>query len=622
MEITNSERTNTGNPTQDCESTKWTLIQVTSPSSKGLAFAVLLFVAMAVSVIVLAVALTTCSRDPYHVDDVTPTPPTDDDVEAARSKSGKYRFASVAADSALCSRIGTVKNEVITLDSREVAPLAATEDMFVNDSKSSTLGGLAIAVPGEIAGYAAVHARYGKLSWSELFKPTIELCQQGFVISKNLRKAMVRQEKNVRTQPGLRELFIKDDGSMREAGDVIRMPLLARTLRQIATYGSETFYNGSLADDIVRDIQDRRGVVTKEDLSGYKALWKRPVLLHLANGDYTLYGPPPPSSSVIVNYILGIMDGYNVSSKDKDTLEDRVLLDHRLVEAMKFGYGKRSYLGDEDFVNITQWLTLLQREDYAIQTKLKIDDDKVLPIIDYDLSFDNIADSGTSHVSVYGRDGSAVSVTSTINTYFGSKVLGNRTGILFNNEMDDFSTPGTVNAYNYAPSPSNYITPGKRPMSSMSPTIVLNERTNQVVEVVGASGGSRIIAGTLQVYHSAQLMILLSYHLYYVDTQLFVSLVIVNTLWLGYNVTEALDQPRFYHQLLPNEIIYEPTWPLGIRKALAKRGHVLRAGDRIQAIVQIIKDRCLAASSSRDRDVEMCLRAASDVRKGGAPDGY
>ncbi|KAK2164993.1 hypothetical protein LSH36_56g00012 [Paralvinella palmiformis] len=459
----------------------------------------------------------------------TPAPPTstDDQEESPKSATGLYRFGAVASDNEQCSRVGTEilakyrgssmdaaiatlfclgvvhcpstgigggffmtihdrkKKEVTTLISREVAPLFATGEISVE-------GGLSIAVPGQIAGYAEAHKRYGTLPWSQLVEPAIRMSEEGFMVNKFLQYVVETDKTSIMEHPNLRNLLTKSDGSLVKEGDIIKRSTYAKTLRRIAEEGPNTFYNGSVAEDVVRDIQDEGGNIIQEDLQNYTPLWKKPIEVTLSNGGYKLYGPPPPSSAVVMYYILNIMN--------EAPWRLEVLLAHRLVEAMKFGFGRSSYLGDEDFVAISEWVERLRSNSYAEETRFKINDEKVLNFEDYESASELPNDSGTTHLSVYGPDGISVSVSSSINAYFGSKVVGNRTGIIFNNQMNNFSSTNKTTG-----SPSNGIVPRKRPMSSMSPTIVLDKDDNLVL-VIGSSGSKRIISGTLQdIRHDLEL---------------------------------------------------------------------------------------------------------------------
>ncbi|ELU09504.1 hypothetical protein CAPTEDRAFT_115649, partial [Capitella teleta] len=426
------------------------------------------------------------------------------------------------------------EKEVRSLMAREVAPLLATLDMFVNSTEDSLLGGRAIAVPGEVAGYYEAWLAYGRVEWSQLFKPTIAMCEEGFKVERAMGEVIAKQEKNILDSESLSELYLKPDGTLVQEGDILKNPKLAQTLRRIAE-SPTSFYNGSLAEDIVLDIRDAGGIITLEDLQTYQAKWKTPVITHLSNGNHTIYSPPPPSSGVVLQYILGILDGYDFSPSSLLTTDKRIETYHRIVEAFKFAYGKRSGLGDEDFVNIQDIVKNMTDPAITQSVRMKINDAKTEPVEYYESAFENSGQDvmGTSHMNVYGADGSAASLTSTINYWFGSKVRGNRTGIMFNNEMDDFSTPGTSNVYGFPASPSNYIVPGKMPLSSMSPSLVFNQHGDAEL-LAGASGGSKIISATTQV--------------------------IMNNLWFKMSPIASADQPRLHHQLVRDIIYYEPSF--------------------------------------------------------------
>jgi len=400
--------------------------------------------------------------------------------------------------------------------------------MFVNNSVASSKGGLSIAVPGEVKGLYEAWKKFGRLPWADLVQPTIDLCIEGFHVEKELSKRISEYNDTIRNDTNLAELFVKDDGSLITEGDLLINVKLGNTFKRIAE-DPMAFYNGSLAQEIVDDIKEYGGIVTLEDLAAYNSTFKEPLKVVLSNGNYTLYNPPPPSSGAVMSFIIGILDGYNFNSSD---IRDRQTLSyHRIIEAFKFAYAKRSELGDEDFVNVTELIGNLTSPEYASEIRQKIDDNVTHDVMYYEPTFDYVLDQGTIHLNVLAADGSAVALSGTINLYFGSTVRGNRTGIIFNDEMDDFSTPGTKNSFGVPASPSNYIESGKMPMSSMCPTLVF-DANDEVVFLSGAAGGTRITTAT--------------------------AFVLANSLWFNRTLNEATDTPRVHHQLVPNYFSYEP----------------------------------------------------------------
>ncbi|XP_046440696.1 scoloptoxin SSD14-like isoform X1 [Daphnia pulex] len=522
---------------------------------------------------------------------VDPDPPF---APPSPSRLGKFKTAAVSSDGTPCSTIGRdvladggnavdaaiatvfcigavnpqsagigggfhmtlydpVTRQARSLDAREVAPIAATEDMFKGNSTISQRGGLAVAVPGELAGYWAAHQEYGKLPWSRLVLPTAEMVEKGVPVNSHQANSLQGEKKIVLAEPSLQIFVNEKTGKVKKEGDIVKNPALAQTLRMIARAGVGVFYNGTLGDRLVEDIQRKGGIITKQDLMQYRPDWKDPIKVELHN-NMTLYSMPPPGSGVLTAFILNILDGHLIGEKTGKQSRDPTNY-HRIAEAFKHAYAQRTKLADPRFVPEVNELTKnLSSEALAAETYAKIND--LLTSNDpafYGAVTYNPDDQGTSHISVLDGNGMAVAITSTVNLRFGAGWISEQTGILMNDEMDDFSSPNVTNYFGVPPSPANFIVPGKRPLSSMTPTIIVNSLTGKVRSVIGAAGGTKITTATAYA--------------------------IIRNLWFGETIKEAIDSPRMHHQLFPMNFQYENGFPMDIVRNMTARGHNVTGGE-------------------------------------------
>uniref|UniRef100_A0A1I8G9W0 Gamma-glutamyltranspeptidase 1 n=1 Tax=Macrostomum lignano TaxID=282301 RepID=A0A1I8G9W0_9PLAT len=482
---------------------------------------------------------------------------------------------------------------------RETAPAAAHRDMYSSasglPSNASLYGGLAIGVPGEVAGLAAAHAAHGRLPWRSVVEPVSRVLRKGQRVSRPLADAIASKYPQVPDVAPFKEL--KDwmvnpaTGKPYKEGDVLVDTKLADTMDKIAN-DPQVFYNGSLADDIVQEVLSAGGNITNDDLLNYQPRRLDPLMATLPSKGLTLYSLPPPSSGAVLSLILGIMDGYaGDSAKARSTKDGYVNFLHRLVESFKFAYAKRSGLGDAVFVNVTELVANMTSSSYASELRSRITDDATHDVNYYGPMFEWKEDSGTTHVSLVDSDGNAISVTATINTYFGSMVRGARTGIFYNNEMDDFSQPNKTNFFGLPASPTNFIEPGKRPMSSMAPTILVDS-SGAVQFVSGAAGGSRITTA--------------------------IAYMLARQLYLNETVKAAVDSYRLHHQLVPNFVTYNPDKCDIIKSELRRKGHAVQPSSSLSVIeaVQRLPNGKLQANwdfrKPRAAFSRTCLLAAVD----------
>ncbi len=438
-------------------------------------------------------------------------------------------------------------NETFAIDYREKAPKAAFRDMFLDEKgnynpEKSQYSYLAVGVPGTVAGLTMALEKYGTISLERALKPAIELAEKGFPISEDLQKALALAQPRMQASPASMAIFYKQGGVPYETGELLVQKDLAKSLKLIAKEGSTAFYQGAIADAIIADMKVHGGLITKEDLADYKPVKREAV--HGTYRGYDIYSMPLPSSGGIhLIQILNLLEAYPINSWGHNTAKTI----HYMAESMKLAYADRSkFLGDSDFVPVP--VSGLVSKRYATDLRRKINPNRATPsqkILPGNPS--QYAESiDTTHYSVIDKYGNAVANTYTLNLEFGTKFTVAGTGILLNNEMDDFSAkPGTPNAFGLIGGEFNAIAPEKRMLSSMTPTIIMKQ--GKPFLVTGSPGGSTIITSALQI--------------------------IMNVIDHGMNIAAATNAVRVHHQWLPDELRVEQGLNEDTIRLLTEKGH-------------------------------------------------
>ncbi|WP_304516661.1 gamma-glutamyltransferase [Cecembia rubra] len=435
-----------------------------------------------------------------------------------------------------------------SIDYREKAPYAASRDMYLDENGEvipglSTLGSLAVGVPGTIAGVFEVHRKLGSLPIEEILAPVIELAEKGVVVTENQEKRLANNRADIIKISGEKTLFAQEF----KAGDTIKYPALAETFRRISKNGRDEFYKGETAHKLVAFIQANGGIITLEDLEQYEAKWRQPIRFGYKN--YQLISMAPPSSGgITLAQILGMLEPFDLKSMGHNTPNYIQVL----TEAERRAYADRNYyLGDPDFVEIP--IEALLGKDYLNERMANFNPEKATLSSEISRGMIQFAESDeTTHYSIVDQFGNAAAVTTTLNGAYGSKLYSDELGFFLNNEMDDFSAKiGIPNMFGLIGAEANSIAPGKRMLSSMTPTIV--EKDNKLLMVVGTPGGSTIITSVLQT--------------------------ILNVVEFGMTMQEAVDAPRFHHQWLPDLINFEPEgFSSEVLKELKNKGYIINEG--------------------------------------------
>ncbi|KAF2133940.1 gamma-glutamyltranspeptidase [Dothidotthia symphoricarpi CBS 119687] len=424
------------------------------------------------------------------------------------------------------------------IDFRETAPAAAFEDMYKNNEDASIEGGLASGIPGEVRGLQRLHDNYGVLPWSTVLQPAIKVAREGWRVNEDLVRYMNSAISSA-SENATSNFFINDPqfafdfapkGRLLKLNETITRKRYADTLETIATEGPDAFYTGPIADATIRALQAANGTMVLDDLKNYTVAIRKPSTITYR--DYKLTACSAPSGGEVALSVLKIMEGYSHVG-DVSNLN---LTTHRLDESMKFAYGMRAELGDPLYLSgIDEYQEDMISAETAAEVRAKISDTRTFNTSYYDpKGLESLETPGTSHVVTADHTGLAVTLTTTVNLLFGSKLVVPETGVIMNNEMNDFSIPNTTNAFGYVPSEANFIRPGKRPLSSISPVIVehLNATISKALYVViGAAGGSRIITATIQN--------------------------LIHILDGNMTTAQALAQPRIHDQLTPALVSFE-----------------------------------------------------------------
>lgn len=442
--------------------------------------------------------------------------------------------------------VRSAKGEIECIDGREMAPAAASRDMFVIngkvDDEASKTGPLASGVPGALKAYDLVLRKYGRLKLADLLLPAADLAEKGFAIDEVYERKLAGVADKVAKFPASAAVLLKADGSPLKKGDTLVQKDLAKTYRAIAEHGIDWFYNGEFAEKTAAWMSENKGIMTKQDFANYVAKSREP--LRFTYRGYELISMPPPSSGGLhVAQVLQMIERFPIG-----TMTDVQRL-HVTTEAMKLAFADRAYwLGDPDFAKVPRGLG---DRAYTDSLSQKIDEARATRVPQHGTpakANDDWFGKHTTHLSAADADGNWVAMTQTINTSFGSKVIIPGTGVVMNDEMDDFSVqPGVPNAFKLIGAEANSVQAGKRPLSSMSPTLVFKD--GKPVITVGAAGGPTIITQTL--------------------------LAISNIIDRGMNPKEALAAPRIHHQWAPDQLKIETSVGEDVLKALEAKGHEL-----------------------------------------------
>lgn len=448
--------------------------------------------------------------------------------------------------------VRTASGELLAIDGRETAPVLAHRDMYLRNGKAdpnlSRHGPLAVGTPGSLAAYQLLLERAGTRTLASLLLPAADIAEQGFLVSQRYNSRLQRVADHLRQDVGSATIFLTPDGQPWPVGTLLLQPDLARSYRSIADEGIDWFYRGVYARQLGHWMETRGGALRTEDLASYRPVLRQPILS--AYRDHTIVGFPPPSSGgVHVAQILNILEHFPMSELPA---AERI---HLFAEAEKRAFADRAYwLGDADFVPVPRGLT---DPAYAAELASGIDPEWTTQVAGPGTpphATTDLLERHTTHIAAADSAGNWVAITATLNTSFGAKVTIPGTGIVLNNQMDDFAAaPGVPNSFGLVGAEANAVAAGKRPLSSMSPTLVLKDGKPQFT--LGAAGGPTIISQVVQA--------------------------LINRIDLEKSLPEALAAPRVHHQWLPDHLGVERTLPDSVQTALREKGHQLQVVDRV-----------------------------------------
>lgn len=471
------------------------------------------------------------------------------------------------------------ENEIAyTLDFREKSGEHFIIEDYIKDKNKRVIGGSAVGVPAEIRGLKHLHDKFGKIPWKDLFIDCIELCK-GFVVSKELKKRLERHESHILNDAGLKEIYSKNGILLRE-GDIVKRLNYMKTL-ELVSKDPELFYKGSIAKSLINSIKKNGGHLTENDFLNVRPIERKVISEKYKN--YTVYTTPLPSSGTLVIAALKLLEKYSLDDFYNQNSEKKARHVHLLVEILKFVMARRGELGDPRYLPIFNTIAedlYSQKNIDKIYKKLNIE--KTLKIEEYNVNKYNVTDSGTTHINVIDQDGLAISLTSTINLEWGAKFMDPETGIILNNQIDDFYFPELVNEDRKVP---NIAGPNKIPLSSASPIILENQSE---MLILGAAGGIRIPTSIIEV-------------LFWLSLDL--------------DLKSAIEKPRLHHQLDPNILYVEWSENNSVMEYLKSLGHVVEVSSTNSIFTSV---QGIIARYNKDN---VSILAVSDPRKGGQPAG-